>query len=69
VGIGRATLVVETANFRGGDTAYPATAAALPFSGAMRLSERFTRVTENTINFKAIDNRKTPTFARRRSTS
>jgi hypothetical protein len=53
-------LVVETTNFLGGRNGIGPNSNGNPHSDAMRLTERFTRVDENTIDYEAtIDDPKT----------
>jgi hypothetical protein len=50
------TLVVETTNFLGGTNGIGLNGNGTPHSDALRLTERFTRVDENTIDYKATIN-------------
>jgi hypothetical protein len=54
------TLVVETTNFIGGRTGIGANGGGTPTSDALKLTERYTRVDPNTINYEVtIDDPKT----------
>jgi hypothetical protein len=54
------TLVVETTNFLGGKTGMAGNGGGTPTSEALKLTERFTRVDPNTINYEVtIDDPKT----------
>lgn len=56
------TLVVETTNFLDGKTGIGPNGGGLPTSDALKLTERFTRASENTINYKlTVDDPKTYT--------
>jgi hypothetical protein len=50
------TLVVETTNFLGGRLGLLSHGGGTPYSDDLVLTERFTRVAENTINYEAIVN-------------
>src|SRR5262249_1664678 len=57
-----ATLVVETTNFLGGKTGIGLNGGGTPTSDALKLTERFTRVDPNTINYEmTVDDPKTYT--------
>jgi len=54
------TLVVETTNFLGGKTGMAGNGGGTPTSDALKLTERYTRVDPNTINYEVtIDDPKT----------
>ena len=56
------TLVVETTNFLGGKTGIGLNGGGTPTSDALKLTERFTRVDPNTINYEmTVDDPKTYT--------
>src|SRR5215510_3923235 len=56
------TLVVETTNFLGGKTGIGLNGGGTPTSDALKLTERFTRVDPNTINYAmTVDDPKTYT--------
>jgi hypothetical protein len=50
------TLVVETTNFLGGQVGLKSNGAGTPYSDALVITERFTRVAPNTINYEALLN-------------
>ena len=50
------TLVVETTNFLGGKLGLLSHGGGTPYSDDLVLTERFTRVAENTLNYEAIVN-------------
>ena len=50
------TLVVETTNFLGGKLGLLSHGGGTPYSDDLVLTERFTRVAENTLNYEAIIN-------------
>jgi hypothetical protein len=50
------TLVVETTNFLGGKLGLLSHGGGTPYSDGLVLTERFTRVSENTLNYEAIVN-------------
>jgi hypothetical protein len=49
-------LVVETTNFLGGQVGLKSNGAGTPYSDALVITERFTRVAPNTINYEALLN-------------
>jgi hypothetical protein len=56
------TLVVETTNFVGGKTGIGPNGGGIPTSDALKLTERFTRIDANTINYElTVDDPKTYT--------
>jgi hypothetical protein len=50
------TLVVETTNFLGGKLGLLSHGGGTPYSDGLVLTERFTRVAENTLNYEAVIN-------------
>ena len=50
------TLVVETTNFLGGKLGLLSNGGGTPYSDDLVLTERFTRISENTLNYEAIVN-------------
>ncbi len=50
------TLVVETTNFLGGTLGLLSNGAGAPYSDDLVLTERFTRVSEDTLNYEALVN-------------
>jgi hypothetical protein len=50
------TLVVETTNFLGGKLGLLSNGGGTPYSADLVLTERFTRVSENVLNYEAIVN-------------
>ena len=50
------TLVVETTNFRGGQLGLRSNGAGDPYSDDLVITERFTRVAQDTINYEALLN-------------
>jgi len=50
------TLVVETTNFLGGQVGLKSNGAGTPYSDALVITERFTRVAPDTINYEALLN-------------
>jgi hypothetical protein len=50
------TLVVETTNFQGGKLGLLSNGGGTPYSDDLVLTEHFTRVAENTLNYEAIVN-------------
>jgi hypothetical protein len=56
------TLVIETTNFLGGRTGIGLNGGGTPTSDALKLTEKFTRVAANTINYElTVDDPKTYT--------